>query len=56
MSEQSAIFFSSLYNKLLLLSFLRQRIIYILLQIAELLGLTVYTEKSKVLVFRNGGH
>ena len=33
-----------------------QRKIIILLQISELLGLTVHTGKSKVVVFRNGGH
>ena len=33
-----------------------QRKINILLQISELLGLTVHTGKSKVVVFRNGGH
>ena len=36
---------------------LQQNIINIILfQISELLGLTVHTEKSKVVVFRNGGH
>ena len=33
-----------------------QREINILLQISELLGLTVHTGKSKVVVIRNGGH
>ena len=33
-----------------------QRKINILLQISELLGLTVHTGKSKAVVFRNGGH
>ena len=33
-----------------------QRKIIILLQISELLGLNVHTGKSKVVVFRNGGH